>query len=305
MGRKDKIDIATGVIVINKHEGVTSHRIVQIMRKFFDTPRIGHTGTLDPMATGVLPILVGRAVKASEFASSEDKEYIAEMTLGIRTDTDDTTGEILEKCENIPSEESVKEAISSFIGEIEQIPPMYSAIKVGGVKLVDLAREGITVERKSRSVTINSIESEKISENVYKMRVSCSKGTYIRTLCHDIGEKLGCGAAMSALQRTRSGSFTIEESYTIEDLENLTIEERAKLVKPTEELFSGCPEINVNDFYAKLIRGGTELYQKKLGTSIEIGQFVRIKHNSEFIALGQVAEYEAGTAVRPVKLFVL
>lgn len=305
MGRKDKIDIATGVIVINKHEGVTSHRIVQIMRKFFDTPRIGHTGTLDPMATGVLPILVGRAVKASDFLVAEDKEYIAEMTLGVRTDTDDITGEILEKCDEIPSEDKVFEAISSFIGEIEQIPPMYSAIKVGGVKLVDLAREGITIERKSRNVKINSIESEKISENVYKMRISCSKGTYIRTLCHDIGEKLGCGAAMSALERTKSGSFTIENSYTVEDLEKLTIEERAKLVMPTEELFMDCPAIDVNDFYAKLIRGGTELYQKKLGTCYDIGQFVRIKHNNVFIALGQIDEYEAGSAVRPVKLFVL
>ena len=305
MGRKDKIDIATGVIVINKHEGVTSHRIVQIMRKFFDTPRIGHTGTLDPMATGVLPILVGRAVKASDFLVAEDKEYIAEMTLGVRTDTDDITGEILEKCDEIPSEDKVFEAISSFIGEIEQIPPMYSAIKVGGVKLVDLAREGITIERKSRNVKINSIESEKISENVYKMRISCSKGTYIRTLCHDIGEKLGCGAAMSALERTKSGSFTIENSYTIEDLEKLTIEERAKLVMPTEELFMDCPAIDVNDFYAKLIRGGTELYQKKLGTCYDIGQFVRVKHNNVFIALGQIGEYDAGSAVRPVKLFVL
>ena len=305
MGRKDKIDIATGVIVINKHEGVTSHRIVQIMRKFFDTPRIGHTGTLDPMATGVLPILVGRAVKASDFLVAEDKEYIAEMTLGVRTDTDDITGEILEKCDEIPSEDKVFEAISSFIGEIEQIPPMYSAIKVGGVKLVDLAREGITIERKSRNVKINSIESEKISENVYKMRISCSKGTYIRTLCHDIGEKLGCGAAMSALERTKSGSFTIENSYTVEDLEKLTIEERAKLVMPTEELFMDCPAIDVNDFYAKLIRGGTELYQKKLGTCYAIGQFVRIKHNNIFIALGQIGEYDAGSAVRPAKLFVL
>ena len=203
MGRKDKIDIATGVIIINKHEGVTSHRIVQILRRLFDTPRIGHTGTLDPMATGVLPILVGRAVKASDFLVAEDKEYVAEMTLGIVTDTDDITGEVLTKTDIIPSEEAVFEAIDSFIGEIEQIPPMYSAIKVDGRKLVDLAREGITVERKSRKVKINSIKAEKIEENRYKMVVSCSKGTYIRTLCHDIGEKLGCGAAMSALNRTR------------------------------------------------------------------------------------------------------
>lgn len=305
MSRKDKIDIATGVIIINKHEGVTSHRIVQIMRRLFDTPRVGHTGTLDPMATGVLPILVGRAVKASDFLVAEDKEYVAEMTLGITTDTDDITGEILSKSENIPDECAVREAINSFIGEITQIPPMYSAIKVGGRKLVDLAREGITVERKTRNVTINSIETEKISEKVYKMRVSCSKGTYIRTLCKDIGDKLGCGAVMSALKRTKSGSFTIEKSYTIDELEALTMEERAALVMPTEELFAECPAINVNDFYAKLIRGGTELYQNKLNTSYDIGQFVRIKHNNMFIALGQVADFDGKTAVRPVKLFVL
>lgn len=305
MGRKDKIDIATGVIVINKHEGVTSHRIVQILRRLFDTPRIGHTGTLDPLATGVLPILVGRAVKASDFLVAEDKEYIAEMTLGITTDTDDITGEILSECKDIPDESKVFEAINSFVGNIEQIPPMYSAIKVGGRKLVDLAREGITVERKPRNVKINSIEAEKISDKVYKMKVSCSKGTYIRTLCRDIGEKLGCGAVMSALQRTMSGSFTLDRSYTVEELEELTIEERAKLVMPTESLFEECPRVEVNDFYAKLIRGGTELYQKKLGTDIETDKYVRIIHNDTFIALGQVKEFDQGSAVKPVKLFVL
>ncbi len=305
MSRKDKTDIATGVIVINKHQGVTSHRIVQILRRLYDTPRIGHTGTLDPMATGVLPILVGRAVKACDFLVCEDKEYIAEMTLGISTDTDDITGEILAKSEDIPHENEVLEKISSFVGNIQQIPPMYSAIKVGGKKLVDLAREGITVERKARDVVINSIDAEKLSENVYKMRISCSKGTYIRTLCHDIGEALGCGACMSALERTKSGSFTIENSHTVEELEALTIEERAKLVMPTEKLFLDCPEINVNDFYAKLIKSGTELYQKKLNTCYPIEQFVRIKHNNIFIALGKVCEYEEGSAVKPVKLFVL
>lgn len=305
MSRKDKTDIATGVIIINKHEGVTSHRIVQIMRKLFDTPRVGHTGTLDPLATGVLPILIGRAVKASDFLVSEDKEYIAEMTLGMRSDTDDITGEILKITEDIPSENEVIKVIESFIGNIEQIPPMYSAIKVGGKKLVDLAREGITVERKSRNVTVNSIKAEKISEKVYKMTVSCSKGTYIRTLCHDIGEKLGCGAVMSALKRTRSGNFYIKDSYKLEELENMTIEERASLVKPTKELFLQYPKIDVNDFYAKLIRGGTELYQKKLGTDIETGSLVRIDHNGEFIALGKVCEFAEGSAVRPIKLFVL
>lgn len=305
VARKDKIDIATGVIIINKHEGVTSHRIVQILRKLFDTPRVGHTGTLDPLATGVLPILIGRAVKASDFLVANDKEYIAKMTLGITSDTDDITGEILSQTNEIPNEKAVFEAINSFVGDIEQIPPMYSAIKVGGRKLVDLAREGITVERKTRSVRINSIKAEKIDEKTYEMKVSCSKGTYIRTLCHDIGEKLGCGAVMSALERTKSGSFTLENAHTIEELETLTIEERAALVMPTEELFTDCPKVTVNDFYAKLIRGGTELYQKKLNCCYDIGQFIRIIHNNTFIALGQVAEFDGGSAIKPIKLFVL
>lgn len=305
MSRRNNSDIATGVIVINKHEGVTSHRIVQILRRMFDTSRVGHTGTLDPMATGVLPILIGRAVKASDFLVAEDKEYIAEMTLGYATDTEDSTGEVLTRCEDIPAEDTVRAAIESFVGDIMQTPPMYSAIKVGGQKLVDIARSGGTVERKARPVTIKSIDTEKLSDTVYRMKVCCSKGTYIRTLCKDIGEKLGCGAVMSALCRTKSGSFTIENAHTIEELEALTIEERAALVSPTESLFTDLDEINVNDFYTKLIKGGTELYQKKLGTAFEDGAYIRIRHNNSFIALGQVKECKDGSAVKPVKLFEL
>ena len=303
--RRESEDKVTGVVVINKHEGVTSYRIVQILRRLYNTHRVGHTGTLDPMATGVLPILVGRAVKAADFIVAEDKEYIAEMTLGYTTDTEDCTGEVLTECSHIPEESAVMEAIQSFVGDIEQIPPMYSAIKVDGQKLVDMAREGIVVERKPRTVTIHSIEAEKLSDKVYKLRVTCSKGTYIRTLCADIGEKLGCGAVMSKLTRTRSGGFDISHSYTLEQIENMTEDERAAIVAPTESLFTDKPKIEVNDFYAKLIRGGTELYQKKLKTDIPDCEYVRIIHNGEFIALGQVTEFPQGSAVKPVKLFVL
>ena len=305
MSRKNGIDIATGVIVINKHESVTSHRIVQILRRLYDTSRVGHTGTLDPMATGVLPILIGRAVKASDFLVAEDKEYIAEMTLGYTTDTEDSTGEVITRSDRIPDENDVRKAAEKFVGDIMQIPPMYSAIKVGGRKLVDIARGGETVERAPRPVTIKSIDTEKISETVYRLRVRCSKGTYIRTLCADIGASLGCGAVMSALCRTKSGSFTLENAHTVEELEAMTIEERAALVAPTETLFSDLEEININDFYTKLIKGGTELYQKKLGTSFSEGAYIRIRHNGSFIALGQVKEYKSGSAVKPVKLFEL
>lgn len=305
MSRKDSEDTVAGVLIINKHQGVTSHKIVQIIRKLYNTRRVGHTGTLDPMATGVLPVLIGRAVKASDFLTAEDKEYSAEMTLGLETDTEDITGTVLAESDEIPSPDEVLRVCQSFLGETEQIPPMYSALKIGGQKLVDIAREGGTVERAPRKIRIENIECEKITPKVYRLRVSCSKGTYIRTLCADIGKKLGCGAVMSSLERTRSASFTLEASHTIEELENLSQEERAALVIPTESLFADLPAVNINDFYTKLIKGGTELYQKKLRTSFEDGALVRLRHNNCFIALGKVTEFPDGSAVKPVKLFEL
>lgn len=305
MSRKDSEDTVAGVLIINKHQGVTSHKIVQIIRKLYNTRRVGHTGTLDPMATGVLPVLIGRAVKASDFLTAEDKEYSAEMTLGLETDTEDITGTVLTESDEIPSPDEVIKVCQSFLGETEQIPPMYSALKIGGQKLVDIAREGGTVERAPRKIRIDKIECEKISPKVYRLLVKCSKGTYIRTLCADIGKKLGCGAVMSSLERTRSASFTLEASHTIEELENLSQEERAALVIPTESLFADLPAVNINDFYTKLIKGGTELYQKKLRTSFEDGALVRLRHNNCFIALGKVTEFPDGSAVKPVKLFEL
>lgn len=305
MSRKDSEDTVAGVLIINKHQGVTSHKIVQIIRKLYNTRRVGHTGTLDPMATGVLPVLIGRAVKASDFLTAEDKEYSAEMTLGLETDTEDITGTVLAESDEIPSPDEVIRVCQSFLGETEQIPPMYSALKIGGQKLVEIAREGGTVERAPRKIRIENIECEKITPKVYRLRVSCSKGTYIRTLCADIGKKLGCGAVMSSLERTRSASFTLEASHTIEELESLSQEERAALVIPTESLFADLPAVNINDFYTKLIKGGTELYQKKLRTSFEDGALVRLRHNNCFIALGKVTEFPDGSAVKPVKLFEL
>lgn len=306
MKRKDKPDIVSGVIIIDKHEGVTSHRIVQILRKLYDTPRVGHTGTLDPLATGVLPVLVGRAVKASEFLLSNDKEYEAVFQLGMTTDTQDITGTVLSESNHIPDEEAVRTAISSFVGDSMQMPPMYSAIKVGGVKLVDAARQGETIERESRPIHISSIDVKKLSETQYKLRVACSKGTYIRTLCADIGEKLGCGGVMAALRRTRSGLYNLTHAHTIEELEAAAIEQRVAMVQPCETLFADCPAIHVNDFQAKLIRGGTELYQWKLKTDFPPLTHVRIYQNGTFFALGEVREYpEKGSAVKPIRLFVL
>lgn len=306
MKRKNKPDLVSGVIVIDKHPGVTSHRIVQILRKLYDSPRVGHTGTLDPLATGVLPVLIGRAVKASEFLLSSDKDYEAVLRLGISTDTQDITGQILSTNENIPNEAAVQKTIAGFLGDIQQLPPMYSAIKVGGKKLLDAAREGVIIERESRPVYIETLTAEKISDREYKLFVQCSKGTYIRTLCADIGDKLGCGGAMAALRRTRSGLFDLTHSHTIEELEKASIEERISMVHPCESLFSDCPMIHLNDFEAKLIRGGTELYQKKLKTDFSLGTRIRLYQKELFFALGEVRDYgDRGTAIKPIRLFVL
>lgn len=302
---KKKPDTVSGVIIINKHAGVTSHRIISILRHLYDTSRVGHTGTLDPMATGVLPVLLGRAVKASDYLMLHDKEYVCEMKLGMTTDTEDITGEVLSKTDNIPSEEDVRTACMSFVGKISQIPPMYSAVKVQGRKLVDIAREGGEVERAPREVEIYSLEVNRISDDTYSMRVECSKGTYIRTLCADIGKKLGCGAVMSGLVRTRTGKFSLEDAIKIEDLEKLSFEERLALPKSAESLFEDLPAVSIGDFHAKLLLSGCELYQKKIRSSFADGELVRVRNRNRFIALGRVCDKEGDSVIHPEKLFVL
>lgn len=296
-----------GVIIVNKHKGVTSHDIVAKIRRLYGTKKVGHTGTLDPMATGVLPILIGRAAKAAEYLVSDSKRYVAEIKLGIETDTEDITGKILKMSDTLPGKTEFFEVCKEFVGEIYQTPPMYSALKVGGKKLVDLAREGKEVERAPRKIEIKSILPEEVSEKegIYTLDVECSKGTYIRTLCADIGKKLGCGAVMSSLERTRSGNFDIKDAYTVCELENMTPEQRASVVKPVETLFSELPAVTLDGFYAKLCRSGCEIYQHKIKTAYPVDEFVRIRDKNGFFALGKVKEYENGSAIKAVKIFVL
>ena len=300
-------DELNGVIIVNKHKGVTSHDIVFKIRKLFGTKKVGHTGTLDPMAEGVLPVLIGRAAKAAEYLTAEDKGYIAKIQLGITTDTEDTSGNILTKCDTLPTKNEFFEACKGFVGEIMQIPPMYSALKVNGKKLCDLARDGIEIEREARKIHISSIIPEEVDEKegIYSLKVDCSKGTYIRTLCADIGARLGCGGAMSELLRTKSGNFTLDESYTIAQLEEMSYEERCELTIPTEELFSDCERVILPDFYARLARSGCEIYQSKIKTSHPVDKFVTMWDKNGFFALGQVRQYESGTAIKAIKLFVL
>ena len=296
-----------GVLIVNKPQGPTSHDIVNRVRRLYSTKKVGHTGTLDPMATGVLVVLIGRAAKACEYSLSDRKRYTATLRLGVVTDTEDTTGNILEEYPVNVTEKDVKSVLDSFTGRIKQIPPMYSALKVGGKKLCDIAREGGTVEREAREIEVYSISAEHISDNDYRLRVECSAGTYIRTLCADIGKALGCGGAMASLERRAACGFSIDESHTVDQIEALSADERLALLRPVEEIFAELDAIRLPVFYEKLFRSGCEIYLKKAklpehpaGTRLRV-----LDSTGGFFALGEVREYENGLAVKSIKLFVL
>ena len=292
-----------GIVVINKEENITSQGAVNRVKRLFGVKKAGHTGTLDPMATGVLPVLVGRAVKASEYMIGSTKHYVATLLLGITTDTEDVTGETLTTCELIPTEEEVTAAAMSFIGEYLQVPPMYSALKVGGKKLCDLARSGIVIEREPRQITIFSLGVSRISDREYSLDVVCSGGTYIRTLCADIGKKLGTGGVMKTLMRAEASVFDISEAHTITEIEAMSEEERCALVIPVERVFMKYREVRLPAFFEKLCRSGLEIYLSKIGFSAECGERLRIIGADGFFALGEVREYEGGLAIKPIKQF--
>lgn len=246
-----------GIINIYKEAGFTSHDVVAKMRGILGQKKIGHTGTLDPLATGVLPVCLGSGTKLCDMLTDRDKEYVAELILGISTDTQDVTGETLRRMPVECGEDETREAIARFVGEYEQIPPMYSALKVNGKKLYELAREGKVVERAPRRVKIYEIEILDMELPVVKMRVACSKGTYIRTLCADIGDRLGCGGAMQSLVRTKAGPFELSTALRLDELERLRDEGRVaeKLVAP-DDLFADCPALHVRAEDTRLLENG-------------------------------------------------
>ncbi len=261
-----------GVIILNKPSGRTSHDMVSFMRRLTGIKKIGHTGTLDPEAVGVLPVCIGNATKACELLTCENKAYRAQLVLGMTTDTLDSSGEILTEQPVLCSRDDVARAIDSFVGEIEQLPPMYSAIKKDGKKLYELAREGISIEREKRKVTIYDIKTEEIDlqRGTVTISVECSKGTYIRTLCEDIGAALGCGAYMNTLERTRSGNFSIESSYSPEVLIKMAEEGRlSEALVPTEELFSNLKKVFVNERQRCFIVNGVRTRYKGLNENEE------------------------------------
>ena len=260
-----------GIINVYKEAGYTSHDVVAKLRGILQQKKIGHTGTLDPMAIGVLPVCCGKATKVCELLADRDKTYQAVCRLGVVTDTQDTTGTVLEEntVSGVITQEEVIAAAKSFLGDSYQIPPMYSAVKVNGKKLYELAREGKEIERKPRPITISSLEIMEIDidEQIFSMEVTCSKGTYIRTLCHDIGQKLGVGAAMENLVRTRVGNFEIADAITLDAIEKLQGESAEKLlerVHTVDSLFNGYPKLQVKEEYAGKLLNGNILMEKHL-----------------------------------------
>lgn len=297
----------SGVLIVHKHAGVTSHNIVGAVRRLYNTRRVGHAGTLDPMATGVLVVLIGRAAKASEYLSHDAKHYRATLRLGLTTDTEDTTGTILTTSEKIPTNEELQAVLPRFRGEILQTPPMYSALKVDGQKLVDLARRGEVIERSARKIEIFSLEATPTEDaSEYILDVHCSGGTYIRTLCADIGAALGCGGAMAALERSEACGFPLSMAHTVDEIEAMREEERLGLLISTEKLFASLPQVRLSAFFEKLCRSGCEIYLKKLGLSLPLGTRVSLcDANGTFFALGEVGEFRDGIAVKAIKMFVL
>ena len=289
-----------GIVNIYKEKGYTSHDVVAVLRKVVGQKKIGHTGTLDPDATGVLPVCLGRATKVCELLTDHDKTYEALLLLGKSTDTQDISGEVLEEKDPAHlTEEEVRSCIESFIGEYDQVPPMYSALKVNGKKLYELAREGKTVERKSRRVQIHGIRILEMNLPHVRMEVDCSKGTYIRTLCHDIGEKLQVGGCMEELERTKVGRFLKEDAVTLDEVsQKMEQGEGAELFTPLDQIFAELPAVTVTDAKAWMSYNGNDLPERFLLEKEEWtdGQEVRVYDSRKnFIGLYQ---YRA-----PKKLF--
>ena len=247
-----------GIIIIDKPQEWTSNDVVSRLRRVFNTRRIGHGGTLDPMATGVLPVFVGRATRGVEFFEHAQKVYETTIRFGLTTDTEDITGKVLTENQVSLTEDDLLAVLPKFRGDILQVPPMYSAIKVNGQKLYDLARKGREVERQPRGITIHELELLEFTGNEARLRVRCSKGTYIRTLCKDIGEALGCGGSMAALRRVEAGEYTLEGSIPLRQLLDLSEagEDVEHLLRPVDTMFASHPKLRLNEKQARLVKNG-------------------------------------------------
>ena len=297
----------SGILNVYKPKGLTSHAVVSRVRKFYGVKRVGHAGTLDPMACGVLPVLVGSAASVQELVMEHDKTYKAGVLFGVTTDTGDVTGTVLDTKAPTFDGAALNEALTRFTGEIDQVPPMYSALKVDGQKLYELARRGETVERKARKVTVYGIRLlTPFDGKRCDMEVDCSKGTYIRTLAEDIGNALSCGACLDSLERTVCGVYRAADAVTVETLEKLyqsgDTAALSGFLQSAEALFADCPVVRLAPFYEKLARNGAEIYLKRARIPerlFEHGRLCRLyKENGGFYAVAELGDYPDGAAVK-------
>lgn len=274
-----------GLILLDKPAGITSFGAAAAIKRIYGIKRVGHTGTLDPMATGVLPILIGRSTRLCGLVTDADKRYIATVKLGITTDTLDITGTVLSECCDVASEAQFVEALQNFRGKIMQTPPMYSALKKDGVRLYDLARQGIEINREAREVTIKQLDyCGKISENEYKIDVLCSKGTYIRTLADDIGKLLGCGAVLTSLSRTMTAGFSIEDCVTLEQLKT----DPQKYLLPAQKAVWQLSDVSVSSAQAKRFVCGGELSLERLTLQQNPTDILKVFCEEQFLGLGEI-----------------
>ena len=272
-----------GIVIVDKPQDWTSQDVTARLRRVFNTRRIGHGGTLDPMATGVLPVFVGRATRGVEFFEHAEKTYETVLRLGMTTDTEDVTGEVLSRQDVWVTREEFLSVLDRFRGPILQVPPMYSALKINGQKLVDLARKGKTVQREARPVTIHELTCLDFSGETARLRVRCSKGTYIRTLCKDIGEALGCGGCMEALRRTSAGEYTIDEAVPLETL--LTAENPGEYLRDVDTMFRSCPAVILTPNQEKRCRCGNSFSLR-----LPEGTYRAYSQAGEFLMLAKVED---------------
>ncbi len=296
-----------GIINIYKEAGYTSHDVVARLRRILGQKKIGHTGTLDPDAVGVLPVCLGVGTRLCDMLTEENKEYVVELRFGVTTDTQDMSGTVLSRQAVTITEKQAAEIADSFLGDYEQVPPMYSALKVNGRKLYELAREGLEVERKARCVRIEELEILHMELPVIRLRVVCSKGTYIRTLCDDIGKKAGCGAAMASLKRTRVGRFCADDALTLSDVEDMVKADRLEeFIVRVEEMFPALQSVKIWDDYQKQLENGNCLALKMTCglKALNDSEQVRV-YNAQGIFYG-IYRYEERTKnFFPVKMFLM
>jgi len=298
--RKKGLDI-NGIVLLDKRCGISSNKALQEVKRLYNANKAGHTGTLDPLATGLLPICLGEATKVSAYMLADDKQYQTVVQLGVMTETGDVEGKVIE-VKDVPeiTQDQLMDCLNSFVGEIEQVPPMYSALKLNGRKLYELAREGITVERKARKITIHAIECLDFSGELLTLDVRCSKGTYIRTLAEDIGHFLGCGATVKELRRTATGDFKLADAVTIEQIQDLvpnaTLQE---ILIPVDKPLMTMPAIDVNTVEADLILQGQQITAPN--TDGKLGLY-RLYHQQKFLGLGEML---MNAKIQPKRIFNL